>query len=1652
MDSSGAYEDSSGIDFEKMPWNKSENSFEEPTAEHTRKSAVKYNLLLGEKSPGRKTIEEDIKWGSEELHKEALRDKVFDRRNKYRRDVVERLTKGKYDPVVADYVNNISNENFDEFIEGKASLKDILHKEYGNEWATRWSTLNHQNLEALTNAMKEDAEITYSILDKGSKIKAYTSKYDEMIQKAEKAKGNFSVVGDYIESFVPLKTYNDVNNALTAALPEFKDEPWFTGNKLEALQKYLARQPVEEGARIIEKFGQTLIDENPVIAADILSTLKRNSAEDRFYLNVWDTIDVIDIAGMLKGGQILKKALQAGGRTAKNVAEYIVESSRYANPKSAVEEFNIRMEKGARVDEIDNPAASLEAAGDTSGAAAERATREAALVNTTSASRKAMDASKELDLLEIPGSFETVVSVPTFYNPELWWSGANRLATRYSEAALRRIRKMTEDYMHVGKGLLKDPILVERLTLGQIRQGMADVLERAKVEFPEASHAVLDAHPILNAAEFNPNGTLNSNIVAIRFGRSSGELFPSHFAANAFAQRVLRKHANSGWAVRHNGSGEYFVELYKPIDETALTIRGVELEDFEKTPESFINTLAGWFRGANQKISSSQTQSRNVVVHSRAYLQGQLKKAFKEIGTIRKGALNELRSVYEEMRMDRTFDNTLIGFTERFRRKHNKFPSEKQIKHYYTYKHLNELDYVLRDFGWYRDKVRHGIEKFSLDYRFINDQGQGQFFRTPEFEGVRLTDFPEIMDDARVMINQNKENVSIIPLRLISETDMAEFRKKFKTGELSIVQVANQNLNPLKDVTSQNRLVSYVITDNYKTNPIGLHNAPNVPGGHVVNRFDNYVKSGSFHVSDDGVVTYQGDVALFNVPTSAEARKVEELMETARKKYNEQAPDFEKFIKEKLGEFYTPESFRHLYEPKILANGQVKEPPLNPKAPFVFVKSGARTTDATNFDYRNIFPDQTFVDSVDNPHNIFRDVDKKFGGERGEAEDTLRPVRVTDQGVLRDVDFGNNLHIIDNTLVDPIKTLQDAVSNSLRGRLLADYKIKSVEDFIREFGDTLEASAEELRANPVLHFHEARFKQNYPDKNKIGAATNMRRTVLELLGTKTELAKHIDYVGDKMQSYAFEKAGIKGYNFVSDWAISTVSDPTKFMRSFAFHTKLGLFNPVQVFLQAQSAINAVAISPKNGLKATALAFPMRGMIVSGNPKVIRGMAEKVAKVTGMSTDEVLEIYETGNRSGYFTIEGEVAVKNDIDDPKLFKGAAGTFIDKGAMFFNEGERMVRLTSWATAMMDWRRIDGNKFRKIDNRAVGEILEIAKRYSLNMTAEAGASWQKGIAAVPTQFFSYQARLFEQFFDGKIPLDAKMRLVTVYSAMYGLPVTLGASLVPIWPMQEDIKQRLIEHGIDYSDFALKSIVDGLVPTMINSIAGTDFQFAERYGPGGLSIFKEIWDGDKGVADLIFGASGSITAQAAETTMNSLAELYPSLKAIAGVANVDNDPQPDVLWGSLVKTLREVSSVNQGMALYMALNTGIWYSKNGTRLANVTPEEATFMALTGMKKEEMSRANLLMNVMKKTGEYEKTLRKRSRDLIKMGLSSNDFKVTQQYFDRARAYWIGAGLDPLKIYEEIGKASRETDTFPEQVEKKWSDYQLELERREANKP
>lgn len=284
------------------------------------------------------------------------------------------------------------------------------------------------------------------------------------------------------------------------------------------------------------------------------------------------------------------------------------------------------------------------------------------------------------------------------------------------------------------------------------------------------------------------------------------------------------------------------------------------------------------------------------------------------------------------------------------------------------------------------------------------------------------------------------------------------------------------------------------------------------------------------------------------------------------------------------------------------------------------------------------------------------------------------------------------------------------------------------------------------------------------------------------------------------------------------------TNPVTALKGLTFNLHLGWFNGRQLFVQAQNAATAFAISPQHAPAALLETMGMRAAMFSDDPKVWRTVAEK----SGINADEFVQSVGDFKKSGL--IDGIIrqgdwdATAQGVGNNSmqlLRKGAAA-----GRVFFQEGELASRMISWNIA----------KRRLGKGATIKEISHETTRLAMDMSAANSATWQGGVLGIPTQFLQVQAKFIENIVGGLVFNKGGVGKVgwsraEASKALVGQIALYGAAGIPI---MESISAHLAEmEGVTPTQWLrdnpvlAESLEEGFVGIVTKSL-GFENDFAE--------------------------------------------------------------------------------------------------------------------------------------------------------------------------------------------------------------------------------
>lgn len=1079
-------------------------------------------------------------------------------------------------------------------------------------------------------------------------------------------------------------------------------------------------------------------------------------------------------------------------------------------------------------------------------------------------------------------------SIPSIASPDKLLTGSQNVP----QAAYLRLKESLLDRADLAQRFLLDANQIDRATPEELLQYKDILLQDYVKTHPNIQKNVIDV-------EINSTGDVGNVYQAkVILGRRDGQLFESAKQAENYFQKFIG--GTTDYNVNQIGQG-FQIEILKNVDETRLA-SDVRLGTTQRTPESLANTFGGLIRSPDYMLSEQNVLARSTAVTSTEYLNEIFVGLTEPFRRLPKNELAELEDLMVINRDQQMYYENFGEFEQAFWGRFKKPPTEAQADTYFAYIQVNDLDLVVRDLDVYKQKARMGIEEISIktgdeEIKFEGRVVESLPYGSSDYWSMTLIDEagPKKPVSGRFVTEKHKENIQTL-----------------LDNGYKIIQVADQAFKVGDDY------VGYIITRDAARNRIGVGNVNRKPGGHKVNKYPYYIKQGMIS-GDDQSSLYRGDRTFLNFRSEKEAKDFLNVMETARQKYLRQDPDAMKFIRDNL-----PMGTKAWMT-------AVNEGTLNPRVPFAVTRRGIRTLDTGAYqDLKNL------TDISKNEHNLQSKVTGRYLGERGDTD--LKTVESE----------GNILFEIEPApYLSPMETLRVSSTNMLSTRSMNDYTIMTRDNFFREFSDILKGTREEQNASGVNLLMNPVFKDG-ANPSRVAAATNVSRAYNNLMNYGTKLDNKIEFYKEQLLSSVLPKFGPRGQQWVEDRMLSRVKDPGTYFRSFAFNMKLGLFNVQHYFIQANSMINIVSIGGTAGARSAALYPVLRSALLTADDNIL-ARGGKIAENLGlMKQSEFLESVDLMKKSGWNDIGGDVAYMDDVASPELRKGdlqkGISTVLKWGRTPFQEGERMVRISAWNTAYLERKALA--RGRKLDRRDTAAILLRAKNLTGNMTRESNAAWQKGYAAVFTQFFGYQARIAEQFLGKKLTTNEKLRLFTGYSMMYGTPVALGATTGVI-PVRDIALDTLYGMGIDPEGTGWELLLDGFTSSMSDYITGYEPNVADRYGPGGLPTFYDLYRGDKEISDILLGASGSIALDTIQSSVPMMKGMFSEFTDFeGGYYNLNAD--------DFLDPLRNISSVDNALKLYNVWKFQTWASKNGTNIIEMNLPEGVMAALTGLQPAEI--------------------------------------------------------------------------------------------------
>jgi len=982
------------------------------------------------------------------------------------------------------------------------------------------------------------------------------------------------------------------------------------------------------------------------------------------------------------------------------------------------------------------------------------------------------------------------------------------------------------------------------------------------------------------------------------------------------------------------------------------------------------------------------------------------------------------------------FFSTPGELTNHYLTNFDRLPSFAEHQAYFAFTRMVEGDRMLREIAEFRNRARLGVEQFSLSTR----DAKGQPISSEFFDGRRLKKFPGGDDVMMIMGNrQGQERLVNLGGASIPVSRIDELRKAVEEGRMSVIELYAPEYKPLRGFSdvAGNDHVRYVLTDRAVSKPIEFNHVNRRGGGHFEHDYDNFLKQADMYHQYENMAgvkgryksVYTGDktfMPLLNRAMGSDiADKLHEVQALVKLGKIDEAKDF---IRRTMP--IEPHTLLDMFKPGRDAGGKQLPPQFSLEEPFVVVPKGRSVIDMDaqrmHTKYGSAFKDSGKSGSLNKQFQVAYNTERESSGIT-HWED------VGSQGnpVYKYAPSGK--------MVDPITTMNKSLNRIVNSAFMDDYKIYAVEHWLREAEPFLEPVRLKLaRSAPNWVFTSSIDKSAFTAATPPEVVRNLlsnRFKVNQFIGVPNTMDTAIHTAKQWLVDTSYNKYGPeanrtllqKAITIAPNWMLSHLKDPVTFLRSMTFHEKLGLFNPAQLLVQAQTYATILSVSPLHGISGTYAALLHGWSRLNHNPEVLAaldGYASKLS-VFGQSRwrpGEFKEAMETLERTGFENVAGEYSNLNTALKTDFVGNDFKSILNAGTVFFKKGEASTRIGAWYTAFREFR--EANPTGALGQADIGKILKRADLLTSNMSRASNSFVNQGVFSLTSQFLTYQLRLAELFLGkrlGDTPFEramARTRLITFYSLLYGAPSAIGLTGLP---MQNAIKSEAMQRGYTMGDNWLSTAIDQGLPAMAAAFItgkgdwtkGNNYNIGARFGSPGFTQFTDAMKSDHAWYQLLAGASGS-------TLLNTLTSTNNFFHSMADVFRDNKEKKFPLKLDDFVDLFKEVSSVNQAWKLYAAVNTGKWMSKNEGYEGDVTKANAAFMAVFGLNPAQQDNQYIKAGIMKSDKEYQQYI---MRESIK--------EFRRYYQDQRDKNW-----DSAKDHFKRGDGLLEIGGFP--VERKGS--------------
>jgi hypothetical protein len=1003
-------------------------------------------------------------------------------------------------------------------------------------------------------------------------------------------------------------------------------------------------------------------------------------------------------------------------------------------------------------------------------------------------------------------------------------------------------------------------------------------------------------------------------------------------AARTKNDEIIRTNKQIGITLKDGADQQFFINVKFNINEGAYVHK---LFEEGKTTSSIINkfVMGGTLRSPSSFLPEILQGKAVKSVFTNAKIEAALQPLLTNLRGLSRSERKRVGAVAKQGNIDKEW-YTSSKFTNMFTKMHNeRQPSAREVLAYYTLKDVNDLEWMLQNHSLFTERAVQG---------FVT--GQVVAPNGIKVSARNMKEIEHIEDVNRALMLDVSKNTVIEGRKVGTEA----LKDRMKLEGLKLMRIE-------KTIEHNGKKVNHILVKkgDLSTKDLEYRQLPYVAGGHRLYKGSYFAKQavigmiGKYAFVENPITHIVG-------PTKGTVSEWVERMEGARKAYATQLKDGS----------YTAQADRIIMDAnieggvvewaKLLDDGVINNNPFQVtfrgEAPKLHTEtlSEKGTYDLTFEEFgRSAYLDQPVLSFMKHKGNILK----------GPQDETAE-------------------------LINPFTAATRSVEAAARTAAYTNYKMNAIQRWMKTYGDLIPGDG----LSPLQKFWSDFNLTSLKTQNvfKMNEAQIIRKAIQRQLGTSTMAGEGVKNALRGLATLAEGGATSGVRTAVAKGALNLMDkDPISALKGFSFDLKLGLFDPSQLIIQTQTIAALFALNPTRAHRYMMDAPLMRYAVVNQSDE----MLAYVAKRSGMEAKDFTAMVKSMRQSGITDINGEL-IMLDHNASSAIVGVGSVVQDirrMGRIPFFEAERWNRIYAWRKSWDDLRSgtNNPNAFRGGKPQSIKQMMtpdvqvEMARltdKFTMNMTSASAAFWQKGILSIPTQFLSYQARLFENVLpvilggNRQWSRGEKARLFIGQIFLYGATGFPGARYV---------LQNFLEHtGVEFDPDSLadqtayRAMVGGFWDSMLYAvtIGELDVAFSQRAAVG--KAMEDVWEKIMGggfetqsILQVLGGAPFSVIGDVSSDAYDLIHTIYTAA-ASETVSVTDLDPM-------LITRLTDNASSLSRLHRWYWINTmGEWRSQEtGKTLTKATSMEQIAGAM-GFQLRDLADAQFTVGIEKARTEF----------------------------------------------------------------------------------